>query len=258
MTQAHRKRGRKPGVCLTPRDLEILKEVSPGEVLQLAWVHEKYFPGKPRRAAWHRMTRLTNAGYLQECRGDRGCLLGWFLPRSGTRAPVYRTSYDHDVRVNDVLEVFMRLPIFRSFRPSRDLASQMMRDAWKAGPAEKDRMRLGIPDALIQVEVQGKPTRIALEVEMTRKTKPRLVQKFEALTISDRWDWVFFVARGESLLELVQRVEGWTAEYSWRVKMAQQQRCSIYFCDLETLLKEGANAIWKSRTDALKLSQLQP
>ena len=255
MSSKSRTKGRPPQLSVTKRDYEILKTFVGENFISVPEIHSKHFKDLPRKAVWNRMKKLSSAGLLREYRGDLGALLGWYVPRSGRRPPVYKTSFDHDMKVREVVSVFEKTPAFRSWCPAFAISGEIMRDTWRDSPEEKRQKGLEIPDGELELKIDGRRVKYALEVELTRKSLTRLYDKMEKLLLSKRYPVTFYVVRGRTLLRLLRRVEAHVLRSSFRLKLCDEPR-EIYYCELSEFEKEGIHAKFESRFNTLALEKI--
>jgi hypothetical protein len=236
-------------------DLAILNEIAKKRLVSLSEIQDKFFPGHPRKRVWEKMKKLRLAGLVQESRGDQGVLLGWFIPGRGERMKTYRTNYDHDRVVQKVLTILEKATCFVLHESAGEIKRRVLRTAWRLNVREKEERALQIPDAVFEIENQGTRFRCALEVELTRKSKQRLLKKFDALASSNQFNQVFFLAQGVDLLNLTRTAERDASQRGYaRYKKIKPNE--IWFCELSEFLKNGIQAQWVSRRTMLSLSQL--
>ena len=217
------------------------------------------------------MRKLVRMGRLSVSRGDEGEIRGWYLTpkerrlfaasgldRDGTatsRAPSYATSYSHDTIVREVQQILKDSPAVQQWVPEHVLRSELMQRYYYLHGCDKSDKIAGLPDALIHLKSNGKDSVAALEVELTQKSKKRLLRKLESHILNPAFQFVFYVVEGIPLLNILRSVYAEVTEQSLRVKFSKRQN-GIFFVDLAKLRSEKLDALLEGITDSFSLNDL--
>ncbi|MGZ6311231.1 MAG: hypothetical protein ACXWOH_11395 [Bdellovibrionota bacterium] len=112
-----------------------------------------------------------------------------------------------------------------------------------------------IPDALLLLKSGGVESKAAFELELSQKSRKILCEKFEAYLVSKEFDFSFFVAKDERLLEVLKRAYDYTVANSLKVKIAKE-RNGIYFATLGEIRRKGIDAEFVGAHDTLSFAEL--
>ena len=198
------KGGRPRGITLTQTDLAVLDIIADLGLQSYQQLSRGVLRGRHRVAVWARMKRLVRAGFVRECRDDNGRILAWTMTRQGAsqvfvdegtareearRAPVYRSTFEHDSLLVDVRSILSQSPVITYWEPERALRAEVMREFHYLHRSDQREKLLAVPDALLHLEANGTQAKAALELELTQKSRRRLFQKFEAHVTSPEFDY---------------------------------------------------------------------
>jgi hypothetical protein len=263
------RRGPKLGPRLTKKDHAILKQIALKGFQTFLELRAGSLNTSNRTHAWDSMKKLVNMGHVQEVRGDTDITLGWSLTPKGQERvstlvdlttssnrhpPMYRTSFEHDLLMRKVEDIFRKFPAVSSWTPEYVVRGDVMAKFKRFSHQERMEKLLTIPDALFEFCVDNQVYKAALELELTRKTKRRLFKKFESHITSSEFGYVFFVAENEKLLSLLWRIYNQVSSQSSKVKYRRHLN-GIYFIELKNLLDHGIHAKFQGPEDTLSFSE---
>jgi hypothetical protein len=177
------------------------------------------------------------------------------FPKPIKRAPVYRTSFDHDQTVDRVVTRLSEASVVEGFTPEQVLRSEVGRQCWHLTALERKEKRSAVPDAVLDLNVRDSPMKVALELELSRKTKKRIFQKLEHYLIQSEYKFTFYVLKGMPLLELFYSLYRETLEKSIHVK-CRKEKNGIYFSTLENIFENGPDAKFRGLDNAISLNEL--
>jgi hypothetical protein len=216
------------------------------------------------------MKRLVQRGILTESLSDSGSILGWsvnkgarsklcFLTSSdetlAKKGPVYRTSYIHDVALRQVRETLEASKAITRWIPEHVLKAEVMRRHPFLHHQDRNEKLIAVPDALLHLRSGGVDSKAAIELELTQKSKKRLYKKIEAYVTTDDFNYAFFIAGTDHLMNVLQEVHKNVLATSWRVKL-RKQRNGIYFATLENIRTQGIHAQFVAVHDTLSFAEL--
>jgi len=153
--------------------------------------------------------------------------------------------------------LFEQSPLVSDFVTEGDLRSEAGRISSRLGALAA----LKVPDAVFRLRTSRGDRRIALEVELTRKTKARYRELVRRLATQSDIDSTFFVTSCESITKLLGDAITEARANDPLVRVSDKRR-GFYFCSVENLLERGlgANFVGDGRTFSLfsLASELQP
>jgi hypothetical protein len=257
------KAGRPKGICKTENYSAVLNKIADEGFQTYPELRSTVLQNVTRQHSWKLLKKLNTAGFLSECRGDGGGIRGWALSQTGQnqirinrddgwkseyRYPLYKTAYDHDVTLREVKNIFLGSPSITQWTPEYIVKSNAMRAIQYLNHKEKRRKLTAIPDALFQFESADQNFKAALELEMTRKSRSRLLHKFESQVTDSNFDFIFYVVNGEPLMQVLWDTYREVLSQSLRVKMKSQPN-GIYFALLENLRRDRLQALFTGKKD---------
>lgn len=235
---------------LTERDFRLLAFlgehgcVSPSRVKAYFWNSSA-----ESRAHNRRLRILTGDGFVEKVTGDEGRLLGYRLTIKGKRllkeqSPGlavslsrrgYRTQFEHDQKLIDVRRILEQSPLIGDFKMDHELRAEI--SGGMAGAMNWRNAQL-IPDAIFVQRTPKQSMKIALELELTLKTKRRYGRIFRAHLLAKKWNLTLYIVKDEalrkSLMENLEEVKRKDLE----VRLAKVVN-GIYFCSLGDFLLKG-------------------
>lgn len=235
---------------LTERDLRLLGFlgehgcVGPSRVKAYFWDSTE-----GSRAHNRRLRILTESGFVEKVKGDEDRLLGYRLTLKGKRllkerSPSqdvslsrrgYKTQFEHDQKLIDVRRILEQSPLVGGFKMDHELRAEIADG--KNRPANWQSAQL-IPDAVFVQRTPKQSMKIALELELTQKSKRRYGRIFRAHLLAKKWNLTLYFVKDEalrkSLMETLEEVKRKDLE----VRLAKVVN-GIYFCLLEDFLLKG-------------------
>lgn len=255
---------------LTLMDHHVLQTIATNGFQTYAELRQGCLKEAGRTWAWDRLRRLSDENLLHECRDDKGALLGWALhPNTNTevigvdpetmkaaqRVPHYKTSFQHDLALRDVRSILIQSSAITRWIPEHALKREIARRYHYLTERLRREKLMSVPDALLHIKSGRTDSKAALELELTRKSKKRLSQKFEEYALSSEIGFAFFVVKGEKLLRFLSDVHRQTVSNSVRIKLSRRQN-GIYFVEYSELKRRGLDAGFVGIEDRFTLREL--
>jgi hypothetical protein len=203
---------------LTPRDLNILSHIAKNGFSQISDIEEKFFDNSKNRNVYRRLNILVQMGLIEKLRGERRVLLGvkiaknkipylienkFIYENSNGLCNSYKSSYQHDLKLQKIREVLEQSPIVSNYIPEHTLKRKFQK---KNGPFEINSEKLKIPDALFTLKTPNETLQIALELECSRKSKARYRNFFKKLSQLKYIDSVFVLYEDGIIKELLMEI----------------------------------------------------
>lgn len=111
---------------------------------------------------------------------------------------VSRETFIHDAKVVEFVLEAMRLPCFYGFELEHEIAEQI-----RFKPNYKV-----FPDAILLGELDHKKFRMAVELELTQKTKAKYLAKVGQYLESEFYDYVLYIFQSRGVLESYKKTIG--------------------------------------------------
>lgn len=225
-------------IRLKPIDLQILRSIEEhgfrtNEELRLG-VLKSY----SRQWSWTIMKRLVQAGLIREVRQSGGELLGW-TPVLKARPEVlsqiawpkiergkiakYASSFHHDKEVRWALDQFQDIPAVKRIITESKLKQGLFTSIQGYSRRELNRLSAFIPDASIILRHMEYDYRVAIEVELTRKSNIRMRSKIEHYLTKSGYDFVIYICGDQKIFEHVRRNHQFVLQTSPAVKFAEKE-----------------------------------
>ena len=259
---------KKRNLLLQERDLLILKHLlihrfaSADQLRKLFWAEKFAYPSHYRR-----LGALVREGFLQKLIGDQGVNLGYtltprgisYLRKSGlpvdhtqTKRVLYRSTYEHDKVLGDMRVILERSPIISNYFSELQVRVML---AKRHGIQKSRDEKYKVPDALFTLKTRKKSLIVALELEMTLKSKVRYQKIFQQLSLSSDYQLIFIIAKTEqmkrTLMELlaeVRRTNPWVKAH--RIKPG------FYFTTLADMNAMGLDARLQGEGEDFSINEL--
>src|SRR5260221_11631185 len=197
MTTVKRKDRYEASMRLTETDSKILEIISNRGFQTYGELREKILRDYSRQHSWDIIRRLVRHGYLYSVKSDCGRGLGWrvnpkrqqgqnVLSKTRTRAPKiisYSTSFKHDLYLRKIEDRLIESKAIHRWIPEHELRKAAMEKFSFLTSEARRRNLTFVPDALLELEVEKKLIKAALELEMTRKSERHLYEKLEKYVI---------------------------------------------------------------------------
>lgn len=235
---------------LTERDIRLLAFLGEHGCVSPARV-KAYFWNSSEESTIHnrRLRILTDEGFVEKVSGDEGRLLGYrltlrakhFLKEKLPRHSLslsrrgYKTQFEHDQKLIDVRRILEQSPLIFGFKMDHEIRAEFSDGKSRAVNWQDAQL---IPDAIFVQRTPGQTIKIALELELTQKSKRRYGRIFRAHLLSKKWNLALYVVKDKALqkilMETLEEVKGKDLE----VRLAKVVN-GIYFCSLGDFLLKG-------------------
>ncbi len=252
---------------LTERDVKVLEFIYQNRFADVEVIKDAFWPERTGRNHYRRLNLLLQRGYVNSMVGDSGHLVGFQVSRRGLTAirrlgskrigkghirPLYKTAFQHDKILIRLRRIFEESPLISHYTPEHELRAAL---AKKHGRQEKRDERYKVPDALFHLKTPTGHFKVALELELSIKSKVRYATMMRQLCISDDFSVVFFVASDEALRKVL---EDSLAEVRSRDRLVQmwKYRHAFYFVLLKDLLELRLRAPWKGEGTIVILDEI--
>lgn len=259
------------GFKLTITDFQVIEKIASLGLQSYQQLRDGILKDRHRVAVWARMKRLSREDLVRECRGDNGQILAWAITTKGAsmvyedqdqarqiarRAPVYRSTFNHDRVLIDVREILSKSPVITHWESEAALRADVMRKFYFLSPEARSERTAFIPDAILSLNNRGQCKKAALEVELSQKSRSRIFKKLEAQILSPDYNFVFYVVQGESLMKKLIEIYKAVRADSIRVKIANKQN-GIYFVSLADIQNLKLKAKFKGVESGFSFEDLQ-
>lgn len=252
---------------LTERDKLVLKKIGLEGFQTIQELRKGPLGDVTREHSWALMKKLVYFGFLREIKGDGKTIRAWALTSLAQRelselfspgakiyqAPSFRDSLSHDVVVREVKDILGKSKAVTEWIPEHALKAQVMSRLKHLSATERISKLELVPDSLFTLRDKTKLYKIALEVELTRKSKKRLYKKIESHLVSKNFDFAFFVLGSNVPSHFFLSILNSVLETSSRVRFSEKQN-GIYFCELKKIRAENLDVKFHGIKDAVKIS----
>ena len=270
-TAKRARRGRPPGITLTPTDHAVIAQIAAKGFQDHKALRKSCLATVSPSHSWVILKRLVKADYLYEDSNGMGRINGWTLSERTRRViskqddapiatkyavPIYRNPYRHNALLLELQDTFSKVPSFIQWTPEHVIKADTAREFQLLHVKDQRAKMANVPDAMIHFKsTNGKIRVAALELELTPKTKRRIYKKIEAHISNPAFNWAVFVVGNEALFKLYWNTYLSVIENSLQVRLLQKQN-GIYFALLENLQRDQLSAILRSPNHSFALSQL--
>lgn len=216
---------------------------------------------------FRRLRYLIQMGLIERLIGDGGARLGYILSMDGLlyakkhslanplllqSRPAFRSQYDHDHVVNEVRLILSMSPIVSNFVSETELRARNDDSRMSRSISSRD---WKVPDGLFLLKSSGVPMNVALEVELTQKSKRRYAKIVEALLTSKSFQLVFFVCKDEKLVRHLAQAVRFARENNHLVRASNRSN-GIYFSAVDLLRQKKLEAPWFGEGSSFSLAEL--
>jgi len=200
----------------TERDLFLLETLESYGVLSTQQVRELVFKGINTRTVLRRMRLLKQRGLILSSEGLPNGGLAWFLSKKSAllfkhdieTKVINKNSLQHDVAVSSIRGQLERLKIAESWTAEHVLKKEVMRSFHKEKRNSLCYMDkpLIVPDSLFITRHKGEMKAVALELELTLKSKVRYERIFSHYKKKERVWFVWYVVLSRSVGEVLSEL----------------------------------------------------
>ena len=252
---------------LTGRDHKVLRYLCDNPFTTGPKMKAKFWPGQENDHCYRRLAVYRKMGIARRIPADARATLGYELTSKGldllkrveadnnlkrARRYRYRNSYTHDALLMDIRDIMTASPIVSGFILEPDIKSLF---AKRYGFQKKREERYKVPDGLFQLRTKSKTHIVALELEISPKSKGRYNKMFRQLVLARDYSLVFFVVKDDQLLKLLERALS-EARAKDPIVRAWRNAHGFYFALLEEILKERTAALFQGEELAFSLDSL--
>lgn len=162
---------------ITSRDLLLLKKLSSHGILSTELIRVYCFKSIDSSTVLRRLRKLEKKGLVKRTLGHESQNVLWSLGIKGSRlarVPMPKSHWNRNLLEHDLNLVSVRLAmegcgISHSWMPEHQIRSTLFKKHGLRGI--KDRL---VPDGLMGIDVDGRKESVAIEMEMTLKSKKRI------------------------------------------------------------------------------------
>lgn len=233
---------------LTPRDQSILCLLGEYGCVTADRIKVQFWNDNPiSRAHYRRLGVLKKRQFIENVVGDSGATIGYRLTKKGKEiisaqfnkasAPVfrrgYKTQFEHDQLLIDVRRILEVSPLVRDFKTEPELRKKMYGDQisqrnWERKPT--------IPDAVFTLVTPGHAMPIAIELELTVKSKRRYARIFRNHLLARHWKLVIYIVKDEKFRVSLMALLGQIKENDIHLRMERSVN-GVYFCSIDNFLR---------------------
>ncbi len=250
---------------INDRDKAILKFVFENSMATSAQIRSGFFANS--EWSYHRMRHLVRIGLLRIIMRDPNnnrvfgiTPLGMSYVKIAASpfddltglTPRYYSSVDHDLVVNEVRTILETSSVVTKFVPENVLAVELRKKYGKRARADKE---FKLPDAAVSFASGSKRHFAAIEVELSKKSKERLMRIFELLILGTDFTITLFIVKDKALLNYLQT----NYDSTWNLPSVQfnKQLHACYFVTLEDFRNRGLHATFVGRERSWSFKELE-
>jgi hypothetical protein len=226
------------GIRLQSNDLEILRSIEDHGFRTYSELRPGALFGYERSYSWKVMKRLSEAGLVREIRESEGKLVGWASIAAGRREiqgqvdrvpiergkiPKYASSFHHDKEVRWALDQFKMVPAVKRVVTESRLKEGIFSSIRAYSRKELNRISALVPDASLTVRQGIYEYRVAFEMELSRKSNPRIYAKIEHYLTKSGYDFVLYVCGDELIARHILKNHRSVLAHSAPVKFAKKE-----------------------------------
>ena len=216
------------------------------------------------------MKKMTRSGLVREVRDQDGNLQGWAANRSKilettNRTPTSRIergkaprmvfSMEHDREVRCALDEIKKLPLITRIITESKLKEGIFSSIRGYSKRELNRLSSLVPDAAVIAKKNGQEYHIALEMELSRKSNPRIRDKVEHYLTEGGYNLVLYVCRDTRIADHIFRNYRFVLANSAKVKFAARS-IQIYSGLLGDFKKDALQANFRGLTGDFRFDLL--
>lgn len=235
---------------LTERDLRLLSFLGEHGCVSPSRVKAYFWNSSQDSTAHNRRLRILSVwGYVEKVVGDQERLLGYRLTQKGKQflkaqfpgqevllsRRGYKTPFEHDQRLIDVRKVLEQSSLILGFKMDHELRSEFSDGKVRAANWQNAQL---VPDAVFTHRTPSGSMKIALELELTQKSKRRYGRIFKAHLLSRKWNLTLYLVKNEALRKSLMGTLEEIKRKDLEVRLAKVVN-GIYFCSLEEFLLKG-------------------
>jgi cell fate (sporulation/competence/biofilm development) regulator YmcA (YheA/YmcA/DUF963 family) len=252
---------------VTARDIQLLRLLSEYGCVDAQRIKAKLWNGNPTsRAHFRRLGILKKLSLIENVLGDQGVGLGYRISKHGQKLLLdrgqsidgavarrsYKTQFEHDQLLIDIRRILESSPVVKDFQTEAAVKNELLGGHtgpidWKTAPT--------IPDGTFIYEVPGQRLRVALELEITQKSRARYFKIFRSHLLNKNWNMAFYILRDQAMLENVLAILEEVKVEDVTVRVAKKVN-GIYLCALDLFLKDELKAQFTDGKKVISLEEL--
>jgi hypothetical protein len=255
-------------VVLTERDLAVMTQIATQRFVSASEIAHLWSSSPKNKNHYVRLRELTQAGFVEPLVGDDGHRLGYRLTRRGIemlpsedlkikardyRSFTYRSSFDHDVLLQRVRNVIEASPLVSGYLPEHEVRKRLSE---KYGRKERKDQGYKVPDALFNLRTSTRTMRVALELEISRKSESRYRKMFRELLTSSDFEIVIFITDTEKRTEALRKIISDVMANDSVVKSWPTKR-GMYFATIEEILTRKQETVFVAEGTQFSLAGLE-
>ena len=223
---------------LTQRDSSLLRKLNSFGLLSTQQIQKHIFNNIDKPTVLRRLRILQKRGWLRSSYGLPKGGLVWSLTKKGVHSCSYegwiktinRNTLQHDVLVSEVLFQLQRRNILLDWIPEHILKRQRIGSTTYLWRWHHENSQSLAPDGVLIAQHEGKRKKIAMEVEISKKSLRRYAKKIDFYQCRKEILFVWYVVLhksfGENLLWL------------WRKKKTPYFSCGFTYSTLEEVMRK--------------------
>lgn len=215
---------------------------------------------------YRRIGFLKKLKLIENVLGDGGHRIGYRLTRKGKKfmtlsksdyaakliRRAYRTPLDHDYKLIDIKQILERSPIIKNFKTEGEIRHEILKAHskllhWESSPL--------LPDASFEIHTPDRTMRVAVELEMTSKTKRRYTRIFRKHLLSKHWDFVIYIAKDDKLMNRLIRCYKEIRGKDIELKIAKSVN-GFYLCTLDEFIKNQLGTQLVGEQETISLTEI--
>ena len=252
---------------ITQRDIAIFEYIGRYGFATKKALFEKFWKSKLQSGShYRRFMRLEELGLVENIKGDNGDLglkltdkgiaymksLGQEFSHLKPFKRSYRTQFSHDSVVQGVLYLMSLEPVVTAIESEKELFHRLYGEL----PSRPKKLQKGVPDGGCLLKTKKGYQKVALEVELTRKSNKRYEAIMRRQMTTLQWDIVLYLVKGKTLLETLMYEHQKSLDNDQIVRTSDKIN-GVYFADLEEFISSPKETIFKNNHDSFCLKDLE-
>lgn len=231
-------------------------------------IRDRFWKSASTHNHYTRIRKLVRAGLIERLVGDMRVQLGYRLTKNGidklssevlktvaaeNRSFSYRTAFDHDKLLVAIRRVFEESPLVSHYMPEHEVRRML---ASRHGKEEKRNAGYKVPDSLFNLKTATRILTVAVELELTLKSKNRYLRVFRKLLTSSDFDVVFILTANAKMADAIRTIALDVKANDPYVRRWPVKR-GLYFIALDEFLTERSEATLKGDGQPFSLKSLE-
>jgi hypothetical protein len=255
------------GTRITDRDVAVLRLLDEYGCVDAQRIKVKLWNANPKsRAHFRRIGILRGLNLIDIVLGDQGVGIGYRITKKGrgillekgasvttqTNKKTYKTQFEHDQLLIEVRSILESSPVVKDFKSEAEVKYELL--AGRRGPPDwKD--ALAVPDGTFIYEVPGQRIRVAVELELTQKSRARYFKILRGHLLNKTWGMAFYIVKDESLILKMRGLLDEIKSHDVRVRVARKIN-GVYLCSLEEFRRERLKANFSNGKETFSLGEV--